>query len=1183
MKTIHWLPLLLAFAITGAAQSHDLRAVRATSQQILISYTAPAGAPCRIEVSESSSYSPLVHDVNGTLFPGSEYDLSRAGSHVNGDKRVVVIGKRAVERATNGRRYSRSLQAVTPYYIRLSECGESATLSAGTRTIPFNVMTDVAPAHSDEGMSGYYGFPSTNPTDRSETIIDHLTGAPIRKIQLPGDVTSTRTGTLGTPVGANWTNPAGATGAGVAEYSGTAQEPLFIPNMYAPGTHVGPYAFNVKMTAQITGGAIGDDAKAQICIGTATACESEWQDVTIGAGLSLLTAGSTQDYSTAWMKNREFPVEKFLQSGGAYGFLVRKKSTNPDHTLRIDTFSYTIKLMWLGGSSTSVYEYCSTKSVSDNGDGKTYALCAMYDRATHNPMIYSIDVDSGEAHFIGPGSMQTSVNGSPQTRQMNAAVFDHSNPRVFYDWAFVGNTTRLYKCTIASTPGLLSINWSGTLETQPPHFTCVNMTPSGYTITEQVAALHPDFSSEWASLANSSATNGWVIHMMQSGKIVLKTRVNQDYGHWVAIYDPGAQRPAGCSGCVGRIVAATPMGASASPQPRKFCTLHSISPTPETDWIYMGLSRQGTSQNSAAWGGPWRIQVKKPGCDLVTQDCKLSASDTEFELIPQSGSYNWNDPQPGATEDANLPLEVGDLFIYTKTDNVQWVTGNEYMEVIAKNDVTHTITVRRGTNILTSPWIAGSGWDSNSTITNTAQTLPEGAYLYGICRATAVNYDYMGIWVWNFTADPLGKTFVQPAHNGVGIFPPQPGIYPASSGYASPNIIHFTNFGSHGVYAAGIRMQFTNRGCPNYNFGGRNNCYVSQTQSNKGINILNAPPDRTFLNTPVFGGKQSDEGAYESHVQRRQSQATGKDFDYVMDIRPLVGASVAQTNALVAGTTNVYRLSGVTLRRKHFATLALSGDRILTDISGPGSLIDDSKSFTYCVALTSGECRPGSAVGDVYANSPMRNYSGCTDGFPPDAYPVTTYGICILDRAPYTIGPVQTDISRSDYSGSRARLLALHQLKPLVQSRYSVSQPLLNGKWALYLGEDHGFSGFNLVKASSLPENTSTDPLGFERVRVALGSAPAGTDNVVVDFGYAEHGPSTEYWCTSRKESCVIAKAKVQSAEPFQFASETASGIPWSSGLVIEIPRIPGRVVFSRIRFRNAAGQVVAMQVMPPM
>ena len=144
---------------------------------------------------------------------------------------------------------------------------------------------------------------------------------------------------------------------------------------------------------------------------------------------------------------------------------------------------------------------------------------------------------------------------------------------------------------------------------------------------------------------------------------------------------------------------------------------------------------------------------------LLLDDCKLSASDTEFELIPQSGSYNWNDPQPGATEDANLPLEVGDLFIHTKTDNVQWVTGNEYMEVIAKNDVTHTITVRRGTNILTSPWIAGSGWDSNSTITNTAQTLPEGAYLYGICRATAVNYDYMGIWVWNFTGRSARKDF----------------------------------------------------------------------------------------------------------------------------------------------------------------------------------------------------------------------------------------------------------------------------------------------------------------------------------------------------------------------------------------------------------------------------------------
>src|SRR5690349_2700204 len=66
--------------------------VSSTSRQILLSYTAPDANPCTIEVSENSSFSPLVTDVNPTLFPGANMD-NRAGSLGAGTtSRTFVVG-----------------------------------------------------------------------------------------------------------------------------------------------------------------------------------------------------------------------------------------------------------------------------------------------------------------------------------------------------------------------------------------------------------------------------------------------------------------------------------------------------------------------------------------------------------------------------------------------------------------------------------------------------------------------------------------------------------------------------------------------------------------------------------------------------------------------------------------------------------------------------------------------------------------------------------------------------------------------------------------------------------------------------------------------------------------------------------------------------------------------------------
>src|SRR5215471_9913706 len=67
-----------------------------TPTQAILAYDTPTSAPCKIEVSESSSLSPLVHDVDPRLFRDADFD-NRPGNANRGDRRTFVIGKRAAE------------------------------------------------------------------------------------------------------------------------------------------------------------------------------------------------------------------------------------------------------------------------------------------------------------------------------------------------------------------------------------------------------------------------------------------------------------------------------------------------------------------------------------------------------------------------------------------------------------------------------------------------------------------------------------------------------------------------------------------------------------------------------------------------------------------------------------------------------------------------------------------------------------------------------------------------------------------------------------------------------------------------------------------------------------------------------------------------------------------------------
>src|SRR5690349_6353528 len=118
--------MAILFAWPAMAAITNVAVTGVTNTQASISYTAPDANACGVEVSESATYSPLVYDVDPTLFPGANLD-SRPGSIAVGRSRTFVVGARLAATAADGSGpYSRALQTATVHYFRIT-CGTDQT------------------------------------------------------------------------------------------------------------------------------------------------------------------------------------------------------------------------------------------------------------------------------------------------------------------------------------------------------------------------------------------------------------------------------------------------------------------------------------------------------------------------------------------------------------------------------------------------------------------------------------------------------------------------------------------------------------------------------------------------------------------------------------------------------------------------------------------------------------------------------------------------------------------------------------------------------------------------------------------------------------------------------------------------------------------------------------------------
>src|SRR5690242_15405440 len=90
--------------------------VSATSPtQAILSYVAPDSQACTVEVSESATYTPLVHDVDPAIFAGGNLDSRTPGALSSGTSRVFLVGARIIGRSSfpaggDFPLYSRALQ-----------------------------------------------------------------------------------------------------------------------------------------------------------------------------------------------------------------------------------------------------------------------------------------------------------------------------------------------------------------------------------------------------------------------------------------------------------------------------------------------------------------------------------------------------------------------------------------------------------------------------------------------------------------------------------------------------------------------------------------------------------------------------------------------------------------------------------------------------------------------------------------------------------------------------------------------------------------------------------------------------------------------------------------------------------------------------------------------------------------
>jgi hypothetical protein len=1125
--------LLIGSIRPACAAIDDVRVLGSTNTQAVLAYTAPGTAACTIEVSESASLSPLVHDVDSALFSGSNLD-TRPGSAVRGRERVVVIGKRAVERAASGAAYSRALQAATVHHYRITCGADTAAGTFQTATIPLgNTYADEITPDPDNPGRALFQTPLYN---RNATWIDPHTGALIRRVTQPGDHNYATSSTNALPSevlsSANWTNPNNvlAEDSTNATYDGAACGTTCDWLMVNIPSTVAGYQLVERtdiITIKVRGlgsAASAADRTVEICpvqLGTTTIDpDGDCQEIVLPQS-SLGTVSSTpRGVVDTWRKpgKPEWTTSLISTTHGHVRFALRKKTATG--TISVDairrdwfrSFSFT------NGSGSS-YDRCSSVARNDD-DGPRY-LCNAFTGSSAGAM-YSIHAETGNVRFLGL-MYRPSTNYAMNHDHM---MWDATNPNRFYSQPS-GDPLG---------PQMFTYTGNGQEKSaghRAEYDSAQILVSGGLSLTAGVKAFVNANASQYPFLFDDTKFVGCgPVEVQGDYLMLLCRRGTQDTFAWVAVYRISTQT----------IVAATPMFATPS---ARWCTQH-YHDIVGNQGVVVEFTQQG--KNTGVGNGYYITKLNgainsTQTTIQVTSTCSGSTCEGHVDGEPVSATW---------ADNYLMPAEVGDVFL---------VNNSEYIRIVQKNSPTEWVVQRNA--------IGGLGAKSHA---NNVDVLARCANKPG---AGPTLYFGTPLWVWDYLGDPYGM-------DGTGQYAWM-NPYPShSASRLNFYVGHKSVFTSpEGTYAMRQRD-------PQWQIG--------------------VPP------APYFAGKYPPAGGntWQHHPNVNQVSAPAAERRFFWDIQPFIGGNLIlpttatcdpnnppfpATNgcaaARVSGLSNVYRLaitgSSVNedgLNPKHLPLFGVGASNILRDVSGPGSILDDSpsKDYTLCYVVQGGECVSGSSPGQTYVQIPGlsafyctggESYSGasdvCVSDFPMMGLSLGQYGIeRNKDGVAPSLAPSPATVG-AGWMRDVAKMGLRHSYRTI--SVFAAGRPLANGKWVLATDWVPG-SLLALVKVPPVVKDT-VNRSTFVPVPVRIGSVPRGTDNVVVEFGYAERGSPEQYRCTSRAESCVAAGAAVNEATPFFFASESYAGLPCASGCTVVIPAYPSRVVYYRVRYRDGGNQML--------
>jgi hypothetical protein len=1173
--------------------------------QILFDVIATTSDPCQYEVSESNTYSPLVNDVNSSLFSGSNLD-TRTGAFtdpLNNLHRVFVAGTRAVQQASDGKYYSRGLQMVTTHYWRVS-CGATlmdiATGSVSTgypswgRTYRDPVITA-----SDHHML----FPNISETDRTACEIEPFTGAKICNFSLPNDEKRLLASTFGACSGTNWTvgtSCANATGTATT-YSGTTQDKLFIslPAQYLNisssqffeqwvSTPVHPNWFNfIINTASCTGAnTMTADCTAHVC-------------------LTLDSTPTTPGTCASNVQSLVFPVTpgpvNLCGDGGSSSCTINDLWGMPYTDTGYSLFG--VGYLYTSGTSTTV-NFTSTTDCNRTQPNETLQV-------NGGTVVVSAaaPVCSGTPHFVATSPINLDISSftgpTGYPFQYYAGIW--WNPR--FGILIDKNST-----TASNTFSIGSPNWADS---------------RGGSLTNTSGGFHERCSQWLDGMGNykcrwiekimfynpTTGVSGYLgttPGMASSGDQPSSGQECEAIGNGSTFWSDANTFVTGCirasdsqfviftaqlTGNAANDVPLTPLATDQSVYPSSITWTDISGPiatkilafdptfdsTDYDNYTVMGYSSGRYVHGAAYRGGQdtlayfWVYDMMSN--TVVADWCSFcNPSGSRWSVIH---GVEWVAPLQGANA---VPL----LAYQGKRGRDDTVNGPAYRITYAGNYCVAgcgggSPTFMAGAMPPTcSPTcrIQITGIPTAMIAPTTLQNLAVGDVIeWGNCPGVPCENDQV-LSIQSTNADitltrgldpnyPLqswanGSTALLTPYWGVTTVDPIPSIcfwdFLAQPNGPTSNANNYCRFDPGGGHS--VSYDKVNFGSPSIS-----GAYTPTGISNDKSQF---PMGTTFaqaFDSPLFSGScysPQYPDLYEGHPSYKPTP-----WSIITDTHPNIGAAFNQNSATwVVGT--LFKLTynenpggllpsdGISYKCQPH--LVESNFRSLNDMSSSatgnqigGTTMDN---YNYCIAYKVNECRTGSSVGDIYVNAPYLNpnYFNAGPPGPCDLSAADAYDLCFSDLAAQGLGtfvypgPVSTSFTQQQ-----------NQFYPLLE-QFAINAKgdpdTLNGKllWGgwqvvftanssgpLYAG---GRGGVYLVKVpQTQPPYDGLNRTQFSSHSVTISGVPGGTNNVIVRFGYAEYGTPTQYYCTQRRDPCVANSGTVNQSNPFQWPADGVGGV----------------------------------------